>query len=81
MKIVTTTVSVLLTIILIGVAGLFLASLIPLPGAIEIKIVKSGSMEPAIPTGSLVVIKPDVTWFGFLPTGISHDRILLRALP
>lgn len=28
------------------------------------KIVKSGSMEPAIPTGSLVVIKPDVTTYG-----------------
>jgi signal peptidase len=64
MKIVTTIISAVLTIILIGVAGLFLASLIPLPGSIEVKIVKSGSMEPAIPTGSLVIIKPDVTTYG-----------------
>lgn len=48
--------------LLVGIAGLFVASMIPIPGNIEIKIVKSGSMEPAIPTGSLVVIKPTHTY-------------------
>ncbi len=64
MKVITTAISALLTLVLIAIAGIFLASLMPLPGAIEIKIVKSGSMEPAIMTGSLVVIKPDVTTYG-----------------
>jgi signal peptidase I len=64
MKVISTIISGLLTVILIGVAGVFLASLVPLPGSIEIKIVKSGSMEPAITTGSLVIIKPDVTTYG-----------------
>src|SRR3989344_1408331 len=47
---------------LLVVAGLFLASLMPIPGTIEIKIVKSGSMEPAIPTGSLVVVRPESSY-------------------
>lgn len=57
--------------LLLGVAGLFLASMLPIPGNIEIKIVKSGSMEPTILTGSLVVVKPqgsyaknDIVTFG-----------------
>jgi signal peptidase len=36
---------------------LLLATLMPIPGNLEVKIVKSGSMEPAIPVGSIVVIK------------------------
>ncbi len=44
---------------LLSVAGLFLASLLPIPGNIEVKIVKSGSMEPAIRTGSIVIVKPE----------------------
>lgn len=62
-----TTFFVLLTVI----AGLFLATLLPIPGNIEVKIVESGSMEPAIHTGSIVVIKAqsayqvgDVVTFG-----------------
>lgn len=61
-------------LILAGVViiGLLLAfSLVPVPGNIEIKVVKSGSMEPAIRTGSIVLIKPseiyevgDVITFG-----------------
>lgn len=46
------------TILLIGIAGLFLAPLTPLDTKIEIKIVESGSMEPAILTGSVVVVVP-----------------------
>lgn len=56
---------------LVAVAGFFVATLLPLPGNAEVKIVKSGSMEPAIPTGSVVVIAParayvvgDVITFG-----------------
>jgi signal peptidase I len=40
------------------VAGGLMATMVPIPGNFEIKIVKSGSMEPMIMTGSLVVIKP-----------------------
>lgn len=56
---------------IVAVAGLLVASMLPIPGNIEIKIVKSGSMEPSIPTGSIVVVKPqevyrvgDVITFG-----------------
>lgn len=55
----------------ISVVGLFLASLFPIPGNIQIKIVQSGSMEPAIKTGGIVVLKPvdeyrvgDIVTFG-----------------
>jgi signal peptidase len=44
---------------ILAMIGLFVASLIQIPGHIEIKIVKSGSMEPAIKTGSIVFIKPE----------------------
>lgn len=67
--------SYLLNTLLIGfflvVGALFLASVLPIPGQIEMKIVKSGSMEPSIMTGGLVVIQPhadygvgDVITFG-----------------
>ncbi len=48
--------------VLLGVAGLFLATLMPIPGNIEIKIVKSGSMEPFIRTGGIVIIKPETSY-------------------
>src|SRR3989344_1604211 len=48
--------------IMIGVAGLLVGSMLPIPGNIELKIVKSGSMEPNIPTGSLVVVKPSSSY-------------------
>lgn len=44
--------------IVIFVAVVILASVLPIPGKLELKIVQSGSMEPTIKTGSLVVIKP-----------------------
>lgn len=52
--------------------GLLLAtSLVPIPGNIQIKIVQSGSMEPAIKTGAIAILKPaneyrvgDVVTFG-----------------
>lgn len=44
-------------ILLIGV--LLVGTLAPIPGNFKVKIVKSGSMEPAIMTGSIVIIKPE----------------------
>lgn len=58
-------------VIVIFIAIVILASVLPIPGKLEIKIVQSGSMEPAIKVGSLAVIKPtslykvgDVVTFG-----------------
>src|SRR3989344_5161201 len=48
----------LFILLLVGVASLFFAPLLPIKGNIEIKIVKSGSMEPVIKTCIIVVIKP-----------------------
>lgn len=62
MKFITKTLYGLAIILLLSVAGLFIASMVPFPGNIEIKIVKSGSMEPTIPTGSLVIIKPSSSY-------------------
>lgn len=51
---------------LLGAAGLvglvFAASLMPIPGNIEIKVVKSGSMEPSVHVGSIVIIKPEASY-------------------
>ncbi len=44
--------------LLLGVAALFLVPVLPITGNIDIKIVKSGSMEPAIMTGAVVVVRP-----------------------
>ena len=50
---------------------LLLVSIVPVPGNIKVKIVQSGSMEPAIKVGAVVIIKPsneyhigDVIMFG-----------------
>src|SRR6185436_8586114 len=59
LKIFTTILYTVFVAFIIGVAGLLLGSMLPIPGNIEVKIVKSGSMEPAIPTGSIVVVKPE----------------------
>lgn len=57
--------------LLLSVAGLFLATMLPIPGNVEVKIVKSGSMEPSIRTGGIVILQPsshygvgDVITFG-----------------
>src|SRR3989344_8902632 len=56
---------------IVVLAGLLASTLLPIPGNFQVKVVKSGSMEPTIHTGSLVVIKPkesyaegDVITFG-----------------
>lgn len=46
-------------VIVIFIAIVILASILPIPGKLEIKIVQSGSMEPAIKTGALAIIKPE----------------------
>lgn len=52
-----------LTIGAVGLLGLLLVStLIPIPGNFEAKVVKSGSMEPTIHVGSIVVIKPESSY-------------------
>ena len=40
------------------IGGLLIVSILPISGNYEIKIVMSGSMEPAIKTGSIVIVKP-----------------------
>lgn len=47
-------------VVLLGL--LLVTSLIPIPGNILVKIVQSGSMEPSIKTGALVIIKPSDTY-------------------
>ncbi len=41
---------------------LLVAALFPIDGNIQIKIVKSGSMEPTIRTGSIVIVKPETSY-------------------
>jgi signal peptidase len=47
---------------LISVGTLLFGTVTPFPSGIEIKIVQSGSMEPSISTGSLVIIYPQDTY-------------------
>jgi signal peptidase I len=56
---------------IVAIAVLLAATLVPLGGGIKVKIVKSGSMEPTIHTGSIIVIQPkdayvvgDIVTFG-----------------
>ncbi len=62
MKYIATTLYVAVIVLLLGVSGLFVVSLLPINGMIQIKIVQSGSMEPTILTGSLVIIKPESSY-------------------
>lgn len=48
--------------LLIATAVLVVASAFPIKGMYQIKVVQSGSMEPAIKTGSVVVIKPSAIY-------------------
>lgn len=41
---------------------LILATVLPIPGNVEVRVVESGSMEPAIMTGSVVVIRPEADY-------------------
>ncbi len=44
--------------ILLGIAGLTVVSTLNIPGNYKLLVVQSGSMEPAIRTGSIVVVRP-----------------------
>lgn len=61
MKVVTTTVQTIITLTLFALGAVFVASVLPI-GGVQSKIVQSGSMEPAIPVGALVVIVPATTY-------------------
>ena len=52
----------LFVVAIIGIALLLLATLVPIPGNLKAKIVQSGSMEPTIPTGALVLIRPESSY-------------------
>ncbi len=70
------------------VAFLLIISTFPISGNFQVLIVQSGSMEPAIKTGSIVVVKPvksykigDVITFGPVPRGkvpTTHRIIEMR---
>jgi len=48
----------LFTVVILAVVLLIIVSILPIPGNYRLLIVESGSMEPAIKTGSVVVVKP-----------------------
>lgn len=49
-------------IAIVAIGVLLLATMFPIEGNIQVKIVKSGSMEPTISTGSIVIIKPETSY-------------------
>ncbi len=62
MKIITNILYYLLVAIVLIIGVLLAASYFQLTGSYEFKVVKSGSMEPAIKVGSLVLIKPATSY-------------------
>lgn len=44
--------------LLIALAVVLVVPMLPIPGNFQIRVVQSGSMEPAIKTGSVILIKP-----------------------
>ena len=71
MKHITKIIEYLIYAVLVFMALLVLASALPIPGGVKTFVVRSGSMEPKIKTGSVVVVLPkddysagDVITFG-----------------
>lgn len=71
MKVLSNTIYYLFVLAIAMIALLLLSTLVPIPGNFNAKVVKSGSMEPAIKTGAIVLIRPadsyvvgDVVTFG-----------------
>ena len=62
MKTLWKTINIFLLVGLLSVGVLLLGTLMPIPGNFKVKIVKSGSMEPSIVTGSIVIIKPETSY-------------------
>ncbi|MCL5666156.1 MAG: signal peptidase I [Patescibacteria group bacterium] len=52
----------LLYLAIAAIAALVLASALPVPGGVKIFVVQSGSMEPAIKTGSVVIDMPQAAY-------------------
>jgi len=63
----------ILFVLLIGIALLFALSLAPIPHGPKLFTVMSGSMEPAIHAGSIILVKPEETYL--------VGDIVTRALP
>jgi signal peptidase len=51
-------INMLFTVVVFAVVLLIVVSILPIPGNYKLLIVQSGSMEPAIKTGSVVAVKP-----------------------
>jgi signal peptidase len=49
-------------VLVVSLAVLLAVSAFPVPGNYKVKIVQSGSMEPSIKTGSIVVIRPETSY-------------------
>jgi signal peptidase I len=62
MKVLSNTIYYLFVTAIVVIALLLLSTIVPIPGNFQAKIVKSGSMEPAIRTGGLVFIHPAQTY-------------------
>lgn len=62
MKVLKKILEYLLYALLVFMALLVLASALPIPGGIKTFVVRSGSMEPSIKTGSVVIILPQKTY-------------------
>jgi signal peptidase len=56
------TINILLLVGILSVGVLLVGTMVPIPGNFKVKIVKSGSMEPTIMTGGIVVIKPETNY-------------------
>ena len=54
-KILGKTINIIFIALLFSIVGLLLATMLPIPGNLEVKIVKSGSMEPDIMTGAVIL--------------------------
>lgn len=51
-------ISKIFTVVIFAIVILVIVSIVPIPGNYKILVVQSGSMEPAIKTGSVVIVKP-----------------------
>ena len=75
----------LFTAIVFAVVALIIISILPIPGNYKLLIVQSGSMEPAIKTGAVVIVKPienyqinDVITFASENSGKSTTHRIVR---
>ncbi len=62
MKLILNTIYYLFIAGIMVIALLLVTTLVPIPGNFKVKVVKSGSMEPYIKTGGIVVIAPKTSY-------------------